>query len=112
MGVERPQTVSVYLEGEEDTPMAHRQASLVRDIARERLGLEVLRPGQEETIVSILEGRDTLTVMPTGYGESAIYQISAVVLRGPTVVISPLLALQRDQPDQFYRAGDGAAGGF
>ena len=75
----------------------HRQASLVRDIARERLGLAALRPGQEEAILSILERRDTLTVMPTGYGKSAIYQIAAVVLRGPTVVISPLIALQRDQ---------------
>ena len=104
--------------------MAHRQAKLVRDIARERLGLESLRPGQEETILSILAGRDTLTVMPTGSGKSAIYQIAAVVLRGPTVVISPLIALQRDQVEtiaeqeggsrlsQFHYAGEGAARGL
>jgi ATP-dependent DNA helicase RecQ len=61
------------------------------------LGLETIRPGQEQTILSILERRDTLAVMPTGYGKSAIYQVAAVVLRGPTVVISPLIALQRDQ---------------
>jgi ATP-dependent DNA helicase RecQ len=76
-----------------------RHISRVRKIARQRLGLEEFRPGQEETILSILEGRDTLAVMPTGYGKSAIYQIAAVVLRGPTVVISPLIALQRDQVD-------------
>ncbi len=75
----------------------YRQADLIRKIARERLGLETFRPGQEQTILSILERRDTLAVMPTGYGKSAIYQVAAVVLRGPTVVISPLIALQRDQ---------------
>jgi ATP-dependent DNA helicase RecQ len=76
-----------------------RQASSVRDIARERLGLAVIRAGQEETVLSILEAGDTLSVMPTGYGRSAIYPIAAVLLRGPTVVISPLIALQRDEVD-------------
>jgi ATP-dependent DNA helicase RecQ len=69
----------------------------VLEIARERFGYEALRPGQEETILAILDERDTLAVMPTGYGKSAIYQIAAVLLSGPTVVISPLIALQRDQ---------------
>ncbi|HEX2277076.1 MAG TPA: ATP-dependent DNA helicase RecQ, partial [Candidatus Tectomicrobia bacterium] len=87
----------------------HRQAKLVRGIARERLGLEALRPGQEEAVRSILEGRDTLTVMPTGSGKSAIYQIAAVVLRGPTVVISPLIALQRDQGDTLAAQEVGGA---
>jgi ATP-dependent DNA helicase RecQ len=87
----------------------HRQSSLIRDIAREHLGLAELRPGQEETIRSILEGRDTLTVMPTGSGKSAIYQIAAVVLRGPTVVISPLIALQRDQVDTIAAQEVGGA---
>lgn len=66
-------------------------------IARERFGIEAFRPGQEEMIRAVLEGRDGFAVMPTGYGKSAIYQIPAVVLPGPTVVISPLIALQRDQ---------------
>jgi ATP-dependent DNA helicase RecQ len=87
----------------------HRQAKLVRGIARERLGLAALRPGQEEAVRSILEGRDTLTVMPTGSGKSAIYQIAAVVLRGPTVVISPLIALQRDQVDTLAAQEVGGA---
>jgi ATP-dependent DNA helicase RecQ len=69
----------------------------VRKIARERFGFEELRPGQEEAIVSILEGHDTLAVMPTGSGKSAIYQVPALMMPGPTVVVSPLIALQRDQ---------------
>jgi ATP-dependent DNA helicase RecQ len=87
----------------------HWYTKLVRDIAREYLGLEALRPGQEETIRSILEERDTLTVMPTGSGKSAIYQIAAVVLRGPTVVISLLIALQRDQVDRIAAQAVGGA---
>ncbi|MBC8163248.1 MAG: RecQ family ATP-dependent DNA helicase, partial [Roseiflexaceae bacterium] len=69
----------------------------VRRIARRELGFEQLRPGQAEAIQSALDGRDTLAVMPTGLGKSAIYQISALILPGPTVVVSPLIALQRDQ---------------
>ena len=66
-------------------------------IAREQFGYESWRPGQEETIRAVLAGRDTLAVLPTGLGKSAIYQISAVALPGPTVVVSPLIALQKDQ---------------
>jgi ATP-dependent DNA helicase RecQ len=61
------------------------------------LGFDRLRPGQEEAIRSVLAGRDTLAVMPTGSGKSAIYQIAAIALNGPTVAISSLLALQREQ---------------
>lgn len=66
-------------------------------IAREVFGYEQLRPGQEAVIRAILDGRDTLAVMPTGAGKSAIYQIAGVQMPGPTVVVSPLIALQRDQ---------------
>jgi ATP-dependent DNA helicase RecQ len=69
----------------------------IRAVARERFGYEALRPGQEEILVSVLEGRDTLGILPTGGGKSAIYQIAALLIDGPTIVISPLLALQRDQ---------------
>jgi ATP-dependent DNA helicase RecQ len=68
----------------------------MRRIAREKFGFE-LRPEQEEVIHSLLEGRDTLAVMPTGSGKSAIYQIATLMFPGPAVVISPLIALQRDQ---------------
>jgi ATP-dependent DNA helicase RecQ len=66
-------------------------------VARERLGYEDLRRGQLETIRLVLSGHDTLSVMPTGWGKSAIYQIAALFIDGPTVVVSPLVALQKDQ---------------
>jgi ATP-dependent DNA helicase RecQ len=69
----------------------------IRDVARERLGLEELRPGQEEAAAAVIEGRDTLLVMPTGSGKSAVYQVAAAMIDGPTVVVSPLIALQQDQ---------------
>jgi DEAD/DEAH box helicase len=66
-------------------------------LARKRFGFEGLRPGQLEAIDAVLSGQDVLVVMPTGAGKSAIYQIAALLLPGPTVVVSPLIALQRDQ---------------
>jgi ATP-dependent DNA helicase RecQ len=78
----------------------------IAKLARDRLGLEQLRPGQEEAVRSVTAGRDTLAVMPTGSGKSAIYQLAALVLDGPTIVVSPLLALQRDQVEAI---GDDAA---
>lgn len=69
----------------------------IRRVARDRFGFDDLRPGQAEAIEAVLEGRDTLAVLPTGSGKSAIYQLPALLLDGPTVVVSPLIALQRDQ---------------
>jgi ATP-dependent DNA helicase RecQ len=65
--------------------------------ARSALGFRRLRPGQREAVQAVLDGRDVLAVMPTGSGKSAIYQLAALRLPGPTVVVSPLVALQRDQ---------------
>jgi ATP-dependent DNA helicase RecQ len=73
----------------------------IRRIARQQLGFEKLHPGQETALHHVLAGRDTLAVMPTGAGKSAIYQIAAVQLPGPTVVISPLIALQKDQVESI-----------
>ena len=67
------------------------------DDARRQLGYERLRSGQREAVEAVLAGRDTLAVMPTGSGKSAIYQLAGAADGGPTVVVSPLLALQRDQ---------------
>lgn len=69
----------------------------IRKIAREEFGYERLRGGQEAAIQSVIEGRDTLAVMPTGSGKSAIYQIAGGLLDRPVIVISPLIALQYDQ---------------
>ena len=75
----------------------HRRAVRLREAARELLGYDRLRPGQEEAVRAAISGRDTLAVLPTGSGKSAIYQLAGAQLEGPTVVVSPLLALQRDQ---------------
>jgi ATP-dependent DNA helicase RecQ len=66
-------------------------------IAREAFGFEALRPGQREAIEPVLAGRDTLALLASGAGKSAIYQIAALLLDGPTVIVSPLIALQQDQ---------------
>jgi len=70
-------------------------------LAREQLGYEHFHPGQEEAIRAVVDGCDTLAVMPTGSGKSAIYQLATLLLDGPTVVISPLIALQRDQVERI-----------
>ena len=72
----------------------------IEEAAREELGHDHLRPGQLEGVEAALEGRDTLVVMATGRGKSAIYQLAGFFRDGPTVVVSPLIALQRDQVEQ------------
>src|SRR3954467_10371159 len=69
----------------------------IRRVAREVFDWRTLRPGQTEAMEYLLAGHDVLVVMPTGSGKSAVYQIPAQLLPGPTIVISPLIALQRDQ---------------
>ncbi len=69
----------------------------LEDIARDEYGLQRLRPGQLAAITALTQGHDVLAVMPTGYGKSAIYQVAGSHLRGTTVVVSPLIALQNDQ---------------
>ncbi|HEX5688383.1 MAG TPA: ATP-dependent DNA helicase RecQ [Roseiflexaceae bacterium] len=81
----------------------------VRRMARETFGYQNLRPGQEAAIQSALAGRDTLAVMPTGAGKSAIYQLVGIELPGPTVVVSPLIALQRDQVEAIREQQVGGA---
>src|SRR5664280_2188641 len=72
-------------------------AQRLRRTAKEVFGYDALRPGQLAAMESVLDRRDTMVVMPTGSGKSAIYQVPALLLDGPTVVVSPLIALQRDQ---------------
>ncbi len=68
-------------------------------VAKKLLGFPSLRPGQREAIQSLMEGRDTLLVQPTGSGKSAVYQLAGALLEGATVIVSPLIALQKDQAD-------------
>lgn len=68
-----------------------------RRTARRRFGIERLRPEQESAMVAILEGHDALVALPTGFGKSLIYQVPAMILERPTIVVSPLIALMADQ---------------
>jgi ATP-dependent DNA helicase RecQ len=77
----------------------------IRELARERLGFESLRPGQLRAILAAIEGRDVLAVLPTGGGKSAIYELAGLVRSGPTVVVSPLISLQEDQVAHLDAAG-------
>ncbi|HYF65468.1 MAG TPA: ATP-dependent DNA helicase RecQ [Herpetosiphonaceae bacterium] len=76
----------------------------IRRIAQEVFDYERLRPGQEDVIHAVLDNRDTLAVLPTGWGKSAIYQITGIIKKGATVVVSPLIALQRDQFESLAEA--------
>ena len=75
------------------------------DLGRKVLGIKNLRQGQPEIIEAVLAGRDTLAVMPTGSGKSLTYQLPSLVLPGPTLVVSPLLALIEDQFAKLKAAG-------
>ena len=68
-------------------------------------GLTTFRPGQAEVVDSVLAGRNVVVVMPTGAGKSLCYQLPAVMLKGLTLVISPLIALMKDQLEQLEARG-------
>src|SRR4051812_49808674 len=89
--------------------MPHVVPPAIERVARDVFGFSELRPGQREAVEAIVAGHDTLAVMSTGYGKSAIYQIAAMLIPGPTVVVSPLIALQRDQVSELEREGAGGA---
>jgi ATP-dependent DNA helicase RecQ len=72
---------------------------------RDRFGLSAFRPGQREAIEAVMAGRDGLVIMPTGSGKSLIYQLPALLLPGLTVVVSPLIALMKDQTDKLEELG-------
>ncbi len=77
----------------------------LRRLAADRFGWSELAEEQEEPMRALLAGRDVLAVLPTGAGKSAIYQLPALLMDRPTLVVSPLLALQRDQIDALARSG-------
>ncbi|MFM0341882.1 RecQ family ATP-dependent DNA helicase [Paraburkholderia fungorum] len=77
----------------------------MRKTMREMFGIARLRAGQEDIIRSVLERRDTLATMPTGAGKSLCYQLPALHLDGTTLVVSPLIALMKDQADKLLAAG-------
>jgi len=74
-------------------------------VLRETFGLDAFRPGQGEVVAAMLEGRDVLSVAPTGSGKSISYWVPAVVDGGLTMVVSPLIALMKDQVDRLTERG-------
>lgn len=87
------------------TPVTDDALARARTVLRERFGHDDFRPGQTEAISSVLSGRDTLVVLPTGGGKSLCYQVPALVLPGVTVVLSPLISLMKDQVDALTNRG-------
>jgi len=79
----------------------HSAATLLHDV----FGFQSFRPGQEEIVHTVAEGQNTLAIMPTGGGKSLCYQLPALLREGVTVVISPLIALMRDQVRALKAAG-------
>ncbi|HEX8391443.1 MAG TPA: ATP-dependent DNA helicase RecQ [Longimicrobium sp.] len=88
--------------------MSH-AAATPEDLLRERFGLPGFRPGQREVIDCLLESGGALAVFPTGGGKSLCYQLPALLLEGVTVVVSPLIALMKDQIDYLRGRGIEAA---
>lgn len=84
--------------------MPNRKQQL-KELLKIHFGYESFLPGQERAIDNILAGKNTVVVLPTGGGKSLIYQLPALVLEGVTIVISPLIALMKDQVDSLERLG-------
>src|SRR5919204_1061158 len=82
---------------------------LARETLRSGFGYDAFRPGQERAVASVLSGRDTLVILPTGGGKSLCYQVPALLLPGLTVVVSPLISLMKDQVDALTARGLPAA---
>jgi ATP-dependent DNA helicase RecQ len=74
-------------------------------LLQEVFGFDHFRPGQEEIVDAVAEGQNVLAIMPTGGGKSLCFQLPALMREGVTVVISPLIALMRDQVRGLRAAG-------
>ena len=81
----------------------------ISKVLRTVFGVERLRDGQKQVIDSVLDGNDTLAIMPTGSGKSLCYQIPARLLDGTTIVVSPLISLMKDQLEKLEAMGIQAA---
>src|SRR5688572_31900910 len=88
-------------DGRSAPPSPERMAALLR----ERFGFDGFRPGQREVIDALLTQRRALAVFPTGGGKSICYQLPALAFEGVTLVVSPLIALMKDQIDWLGRRG-------
>ncbi len=79
--------------------------SKIKDLLKRYYGFSEFRLGQEEAISQVLNKKDTVVIMPTGGGKSLIFQLPALVLEGVTLVVSPLIALMKDQVDSLLKLG-------
>src|SRR4029450_4964182 len=94
---------------EERPPGALLGDEVLRNALHERFGHEAFRPGQHAVVEAVPAGEDVVAVMPTGGGKSLCYQLPALLLPGVTLVVSPLIALMKDQIDALARRGIAAA---
>ena len=85
------------------------ERSRPQEVLAARFGFDGFRPGQEQVVEALLAGRSALAVFPTGAGKSLCYQLPALLLDGVTVVVSPLIALMKDQVDFMAARGIEAA---
>ena len=83
--------------------IANKQGKKIQRLLRSVFGIARLRAGQQEVIDSVLAGRDTLAIMPTGSGKSLCYQLPAALLPGATLVVSPLISLMKDQLEKLQQ---------
>ena len=87
------------------TRRAQPTAAHARRVLKTVFGLDDFRPGQEAIIAAVLDGCDTIGILPTGAGKSLCYQIPALLLPGSTLVVSPLISLMKDQTDKLVDMG-------
>ncbi len=85
--------------------MLQKQKKQIQELLKIHFGYESFLPGQEQAMDNILQGKNTIVVLPTGGGKSMIFQLPALILEGVTIVISPLISLMKDQVDSLSQVG-------